>query len=185
MSKNKKDSYKFIDDTIYNFIKYLDVYGYDNFSMISNNDFSNVDNMKKLDDFLQDFTYIKSKLEEINKSPHCNEIKTYIQIESLEIKYIYSSNIPKSSEILKYYDISENYALDIIPNLINCTTTENSLSEVTEGSTSHSKLSGRDTFLSVFSHFWHKPLGSWLNNRILSRTISKNNLNEDKNNNIL
>ncbi|SBT73721.1 hypothetical protein, conserved [Plasmodium ovale] len=195
-SKNNRGSYKIIVDTIDNFVTSLGVYGYDNCSMISENDYSNVDNMKKLDDFLQNITYIKSKLEQVNKSSHCNDIKTYMQIESLELKDIDRSNIPKYSEILKYYDVSENYAFDEIPNLISCTTAHNSLSEVAEGSTSHSKLSGRDTFLSAFfplvgvsviSFFLHKhtSLGSWLNNRILNRTISKNILNEDKNDNIL
>ncbi|SBT72367.1 Plasmodium vivax Vir protein, putative [Plasmodium ovale] len=183
MIKDSKDpqSYTLVEQTIDSFNTTLEPYGYDNCSMFQPSEYSDLENIKKLDDFCQDITYITSKIEEINRSLECNAINSHFKSTNMELNEIYQSNTPKYEEILKYYKINGKEDIDRMINQISCSTSINNQEREPQMSSAHTSVLASFSLLgiSLFSFFLYKhtPLGALFNTGIAK--MKKGSIDEE------
>ncbi|SBT72742.1 Plasmodium vivax Vir protein, putative, partial [Plasmodium ovale] len=142
-SSSASTSYELIESTITNFTNTMKVYGYEKCYMFSSDQYSDAENKKQFDDFLENITYINRKLKDVNNSQYCTELKQYVQEYKEVYKQLYTSNQNLYSEIAEYYGLSSVDGYDKMIPQITCTSVENDEASVVAGGPGEgTKLSG-------------------------------------------
>ncbi|SBT58936.1 PIR Superfamily Protein [Plasmodium ovale wallikeri] len=148
--------------------------GYD-YCPINSNDENKLytENIKQLDDLCEDITYINEKLDEINNSSQCKDIKDHIVEESRSVKAKYNHS-SEYNDILKYYRYESLQDIESAIENIKCKNPHDASSD------GMPELPGKHTpiliVLPIFgiillSFFLYKltPLGPFLNTKILKK----------------
>ncbi|SBT55780.1 PIR Superfamily Protein [Plasmodium ovale wallikeri] len=170
-------SYEVINSNIDNFINILMFNRYDNCSIISPSEYSNMDSVKEIDDICEDITYAKYNSCEINNSIYCEKIKKHLEKQNSKINAVYSTSNEELIKIIKYYDFTSYENFEKIFQLITCspcTNTESSYSPKNISISAGISLFGL-TFIGLF-FYRNSPLGTWFSSKILKGKTMGNNL---------
>ncbi|SBT59291.1 PIR Superfamily Protein [Plasmodium ovale wallikeri] len=158
-----------------NFVKSLISQGYEK-CPINSTDNSELytQNRRHLDDLCEDITYINEKLNKINNSSQCKDIKDHIVEQRISVKEKYNLNSDEYFDVLKYYSYE---TFDYIESIIEKIRCNNHNRDASEGA---SQSSGEYTPILVvlpllgiilisFSLYKLTPLGQLLNAKIMNK----------------
>ncbi|SBS95876.1 PIR Superfamily Protein [Plasmodium ovale curtisi] len=166
-------------------------YGCDTSSRNSVEEKEVTENKMLIDDFMEDIKYIRDNSSQINNSPHCQDILSYINTQNTMVNILLSQYKEKYSIVLTLHDesIVQNY--DNIVKKIICTSSE-SKDYLGEESSNQSQHSGGNAStiaaislpgISLIFFFLYKftHLGTLFNNRIGKKIKLWNHVYEEPN----
>ncbi|SBT56603.1 PIR Superfamily Protein [Plasmodium ovale wallikeri] len=177
-SSSASTSYELIESNITTFTSTMQMYGYEKCYMFSSDQYSNAEDKKNFDDFLENITYINRKLNDVNNSQYCTELEQYVQEYKEVYKQLYTSNQNLYSEIAKYYGLSSVDGYEKMIPQITCTSVENDEASAVDGGPGEgTKLSGGSIStisissllgISILSYFLYNvtPIGPRVNTLI-------------------
>ncbi|SBT74336.1 PIR protein [Plasmodium ovale] len=184
------DSYEFTEQTINASIKSV-VGTYCNTSSRNAIEDDVKENIKTVDDFMEDVKYIKENISEINSNPNCPKILSYLEMQNTIVKAILSQEKQEYSTVLTLHDesITRNYE-DIVKKII-CTSSESKAYLEGESSVQSQQSGGNSSTVAAISlpgislifFFLYKftHLGTVFNNRIGKKIKFWNNTYEEPN----
>lgn len=111
-SDNSEDL-TYVEETIKScIVSYVPLHGCDMSFRISVDDENIIENRKKIDDFMEDTIYINDKIEQINLSSHCTDIRNYVESQKRLLNLMLTHDNAKYADILTFYGKSRNDKLD-------------------------------------------------------------------------
>ncbi|SBT55904.1 PIR Superfamily Protein [Plasmodium ovale wallikeri] len=174
-----------------NFVKSLKSYGYEECPInLTEHKTLYTQNRRKLDDLCEDITYINEKINEINNSSQCTDIKDHIIEQRRSVREKYDLSSYEYFDILKYYSYETFENIESTIGKIKCKTHNSVASEGTsQSSGEHTPILIVLPLLGIvlISFLLYKltPLGPLLNTKIMKKTKYWKIINDNETDEIL
>ncbi|SBT02999.1 PIR Superfamily Protein [Plasmodium ovale curtisi] len=138
----------------------------------------NIENKKKIDDLGEDVNYVSEKIDQINRSPQCNEIKLKLETDCSTLKEIYKADFSEYLDILQYYNEKNFDNFDSTIAKITCSTIGNVKKE-------HLQDTDGSLNFSTLHIFMITPFRTWFDTNIRKKIKILNRLNYNATDDIL
>ncbi|SBT33131.1 PIR Superfamily Protein [Plasmodium ovale wallikeri] len=195
-SDNSEDL-TYVEEAINNcIVSYVPAHGCDTSFRISVEDENIIENRKKIDDFMEDTIYINNKIEQINLSANCTDIRNYVETQKTLLNLMLTHDNDKYADILTFYGKSRNDKLDDIIVEITCNSSKQDGDVAIPGNSGESGASvGQISISLVFSllgiliisffSYNFTPFGPWLNTTLRKKNIFLKKFNAEENHEML